>query len=162
MGGKSTSSQASSSAQTTLTQADYSTGDGDRINSNVIGNNNTVTDYGAVKAGVEVAKDSIAAVTQGTTAALDFGKDALDFAGLAGQRSGDVVKSSLSQVTALAAASEAGNRDTVRTLSDLAMNLKSDGAAQQTKTVQTVVMGLAITAGVTVAVVAWSNSRKAA
>lgn len=164
MGGRSSSSQQSqtSQIQTTNTHADYSQGDGDRINTTVTGNNNTTTDYGAIKAGADVAKDSIAAVTQGTQAALNFGKDALSFADTSGQRATDVVKSSLTQVSNFAAANEAGNRDTVKTLSDLAMNLKSDGAAQQTKTVQTVVIGLAIVAGVTAATIAFTNTRKAA
>lgn len=165
MGGKSKSSQSSSSTQTstTNTHADYSVGDGDRINTTVTGSNNTVTttDFGAINAAGEVAKDSIAAVTYGTQAALSFGKDALSFADMSGQRASDVMKSSLAQVSGLAAANEAGNRDTVKTLSDLAMNLKSDGAAQQTKTVQTVVIGLAIVGGLTFAAVAM-NGRKAA
>lgn len=163
MGGSSKANTSSQTSQvsTTNTHADYSQGDGPRINTTVTGSNNTMTDHGAVMAGMEVAKDSLAAITAGTNSALDFGRDALGFANAQGQMASDAVKSSLSQVSSMAAANEAGNRDTVRTLSDLAMNLKSDGAAQQTKTVQTVVIGLAIVAGVTVAAISL-NGRKAA
>lgn len=158
---KSSTTATTNNTSTQISSADYSSGDGDRINTTVVGSGNTVTDFGAVTAGMDVAKDSLAAMGEATSSALNFGKDALDFADASGARASDVMKSSLTQVSNLAAANEAGNRDTVKTLSDLAMNLKSDGAAQQTKTVQTVVIGLAVVAGVTVAAVAFSN-RKAA
>lgn len=163
MGGRSKASTASATTQkdTTSTLVDNSQGDGQRINtsSTVSGDNNTVTmsDQGAIAAGAAVAKDSIAAVTAGTGAALNFGRDALSFADAQGARAGDVMKSSLAQVSGLAAANEVGNRDTVKTLADLSMNLRSDGAAAQNKTVQTVVISLALMGVVIGGAVIWSK-----
>lgn len=167
MGG---SSKASTSATTTTrtntqTRADYSQGEGTRIAPTTNGNGNYVTvnalDAGAVSGGLAVAKDSIVAMGQSSEKALNFGRDALSFADASGQRAADALKSSVSTVANLAASQEAGNRDSLKMLSDFATNIRTDGQQQTAKLIQNIALAIVVAVTVIAGAIAWSNHKGA-
>lgn len=191
--GKSTTIATTSNLDQQVGFADNSQGDGQRINPTTTGNNNkaniqtgnnnanfdlgnvqnvgtgsvnfSLTDFGAVSAGMDVA-----------TAALEMGKDSVKTALTTGagfvsdafKYNSDALKNSLDfantqasktidQIGTLTKANQAANAATVDKVLALTENVKTEGASQQNKLVAYIAGGLLLSAVLIVAAIQWGK-----
>lgn len=160
MGSKSKSSSKSSTTNNnteyTVSQADYSTGDGTRATTTTSGNNNTVnvttSDFGAIEGGLKLGADALREGfkfgSDSLAGALDFGKTALDRADAAAERA-------VKTVSQLSQQQETSNRDTMQKVLAIQEQRVTDGSAQ----LQKLVIGLALTGAAVAVFVVYMNKK---
>lgn len=154
MGSRSKSSSSSATTNNnleyTLSEADYSQGDGSRTSTTTAGTGNTVTvnttDFGAIEGGLKLGADALAG-------AFKFGSDSLEGAL-------SVVDTSAQRTTqaiaGLAAQQERSNADTIGKVLAIQEQRTTDGTKQIVK----LLAGLGLTAAAAAVLVVYLKSRK--
>lgn len=113
---------------------------------------NTVTDFGAVEGGLNIATAAINGITDVSAGGFDFGTSALDFASESGYEAFQLVKDSQDSSTGFSASA-------LETVAQLSNNIATGGAVTTGQNMQRAMIAVAVVSGLALAAMAWSKRK---